>query len=179
MAMASDATKPVHATSPPSKMLLAAFVASRIQIKAVRLVETSARQVVSGDKLPQQLDLAIKTEASLDPETLKIAVDVRCSLAARYADAGQEAQVPVSIAAVFRVEYSCDSSQNLTKESIDAFGELNGVYNVWPYWREYVQSVLVRMGLPPLTIPVFRPMSDSWPIPRPSSHSEPSTERQS
>jgi preprotein translocase subunit SecB len=33
---------------------------------------------------------------------------------------------------------------------------LNGVFHVWPYWREMVQNTLARMGLPPLILPVFR-----------------------
>jgi preprotein translocase subunit SecB len=32
---------------------------------------------------------------------------------------------------------------------------MNGIYNIWPYWREYVQTTTSRLGLPPLTLPVL------------------------
>jgi len=37
-----------------------------------------------------------------------------------------------------------------------AFARTNGIYNAWPYWREFVQNMIARMNLPPLVIPVFR-----------------------
>lgn len=42
------------------------------------------------------------------------------------------------------------------------FSEVNGTYNAWPYLREAVQDISARMGLPPITLPVYR-------VPRPKS----------
>jgi len=36
------------------------------------------------------------------------------------------------------------------------FAETNGLYNAWPYWREFVQNTAARMSLPGLTVPVLR-----------------------
>ena len=41
-------------------------------------------------------------------------------------------------------------------EELDAFGQVNAVFNAWPYWRELVQSSLARMSMPLLAVPVFR-----------------------
>ena len=62
----------------------------------------------------------------------------------------------VSIKATFEIIYKAKELKSLTKKNFDAFGQTNGVYNAWPYWREFVQNTIARMGLPPLTIPVFR-----------------------
>ena len=41
--------------------------------------------------------------------------------------------------------------------AIEAFANTDAVYHAWPYWREFVQSSMARMGLPPIMIPLFRP----------------------
>ena len=60
------------------------------------------------------------------------------------------------IEAAFRLRYRVSDRAGLDDSHFDAFGHLNGVFNAWPYWREYVQSMTVRMGYPALTVPVFR-----------------------
>ena len=42
------------------------------------------------------------------------------------------------------------------------FGTVNGLYHVWPYWREYVQSTMARLKLPAITIPMFRLPKENW-----------------
>lgn len=34
-----------------------------------------------------------------------------------------------------------------------AFALVNGVFILWPYWRELVQNNLLRMNLPPISLP--------------------------
>jgi hypothetical protein len=41
-------------------------------------------------------------------------------------------------------------------EDMDEFATVNVPFNSWGYWREFVQSSLARLGLPPVTIPLFR-----------------------
>ena len=57
--------------------------------------------------------------------------------------------------AEFLLNYKVNSFEGITDEQLDAFGKMNGIYNAWPYWREYIQSTTVRMGLPALTLPVL------------------------
>jgi hypothetical protein len=45
----------------------------------------------------------------------------------------------------------------LSKTEKEAFGITNAVFNVWPYLREHVQSMMIKMDLtafvlPPMTI---------------------------
>ena len=60
------------------------------------------------------------------------------------------------IEARFAITYAIGNHDDLTEDNYEAFGQRNGVYNVWPYWREFVQSTTVRMGLPALTLPVYK-----------------------
>lgn len=44
----------------------------------------------------------------------------------------------------------------LNEDALREFGRYNVPYHVWPYWREYAQSTLSRMGVEPVAIPVYR-----------------------
>jgi hypothetical protein len=44
------------------------------------------------------------------------------------------------------------SGGELTEEERDAFGEHNVGFNIWPFWREFVQSMCLRMDIQPIPI---------------------------
>ena len=52
--------------------------------------------------------------------------------------------------------YEIPNIEEPTLAQIRAFAKSNGMLNIWPYWRECVQSTVLRAGLPPLTLPLFR-----------------------
>jgi len=56
-----------------------------------------------------------------------------------------------------------ETQMQITPEFFAVFKETTLVLNVWPYIREFVQSCVVRAGLPPLTLPsqIFLPKSKS------------------
>jgi hypothetical protein len=63
----------------------------------------------------------------------------------------------LSISAKFILFYSVSSFDGIDDEHIRAFAQINGVFNAWPYWREFVQNTTSRMGLAnPIVIPVYR-----------------------
>lgn len=44
----------------------------------------------------------------------------------------------------------------LDAADLRAFAEFNATYNAWPYWREFLQSISSRFGLPAVTVPILR-----------------------
>ncbi|MBN1908221.1 MAG: protein-export chaperone SecB [Pirellulales bacterium] len=60
------------------------------------------------------------------------------------------------IEAAFELLYEIGGQEKIALEQMRAFGQIVGVNNAWPYWREFVQSTTTRMGLPPLTMPLMR-----------------------
>jgi len=44
--------------------------------------------------------------------------------------------------------------------TVENFARHNGLFNVWSFFREYLQSMTSRMGLPPATLPLLKPVSD-------------------
>lgn len=66
----------------------------------------------------------------------------------------EDASSLVIIEAEFDVCYL--SNEEVTKEQLNAFSQNNVGYNVWPYWREFVQSSCCRAGLSPIRIPFYK-----------------------
>src|ERR1700694_644750 len=63
---------------------------------------------------------------------------------------------PYSLVATFRLTYSIPQGVTLTSDEIDNFVHWNSVFNVWPYWREYLSSTINRASLPRFIAPIIR-----------------------
>jgi|GEM_PF-1049528 len=149
--------KPPTAGLSPAQMAdLAAPVSARVQIEQVILAETTARRRPLFAKPPAELSLAVTVETKTLKEDRVVQVFPRFTLIGRDGPGGAEEMLRIE--ALFVIRYRVATLDGITEENIDAFGKMNGIYNVWPYWREFVQSMTVRMGLPPLTMPVYGPL---------------------
>lgn len=62
----------------------------------------------------------------------------------------------VLVECAFEVDYDLHEGFQLTPEHVKAFKDGNAIFNAWPYFREYLQNNLLRMGLPPLIAPFLR-----------------------
>lgn len=68
------------------------------------------------------------------------------------------AEIPgIKAQTVFRVVYAVkpDAKFDFTDESINSFGAATTIFNVWPYWREFMQSMTARAAMPPFVLPMF------------------------
>jgi hypothetical protein len=59
--------------------------------------------------------------------------------------------VVATIAATFLVRYLTDTSPS--QEMLQAFND-HAVHHIWPYWREYVESMTTRLRVPTVVIPL-------------------------
>jgi len=62
----------------------------------------------------------------------------------------------VLVECAYEVDYVLREGFEITPEHVKAFKDGNAIFNAWPYFREYLQNNLQRMGLPPLTAPFLR-----------------------
>ncbi len=140
-----------------SKIDLATPVSQRVELDNILLMETVARRKPLRGGLPAHISINVNVQTNADKKQGVIQVRPHFVLVARFDDeSGDEL---LRIEAVFLLHYRLPSFEGLRKPNIMAFGEMNGLYNAWPYWREFVQATTVRMGLPALTIPVYRPLA--------------------
>lgn len=78
----------------------------------------------------------------------------------------------VLVECAYEVDYELRDGFSITSEQVKAFKDGNAIFNVWPYFREYLQDSLQKMGLPPLTAPFLR----LQPKPKPPKRESPKVE---
>lgn len=128
-------------------------VARRIEIQEIRLVEA----LVSMNGVPSPATAEFSAEhkvesAERDGETLTVRLGLKLSV--KSPDEGSSEVV--LFGAIYRLVYSSASMSEMPEEGVSHFANTNSVHNAWPYWREYVQSMAGRMGLPLLTLPLLK-----------------------
>lgn len=137
-------------------MDLASRVSERVKIQNVHLLETRVKRGSLRDKPPPRIHVNVNVTTQFDETKLLVVVRPFLTVIARYDDTA-DSEEALRIEAVFILTYKMDSAVGLDKDNYNAFGKTNGLYNAWPFLREYVQAMTLRLGLPPLTIPVLPP----------------------
>lgn len=132
-----------------------AFAAARAVIACVELDSvriTRSRFVTSMDgRLVPSVELA--TSSRTIEEVKETALSVTLDLVLRgYKDEEPLLDINARIEAI----YTVPAGSSFTPYQLRSFAKANGMLNVWPYWRDFVQSSVQRAGLPPLTLPLFR-----------------------
>ncbi len=62
----------------------------------------------------------------------------------------------VAVFAEYSLLYRVPEELECTEEAARLFASRNGVFNAWPFFRELAHSLVSRMGLPPLVLPLYR-----------------------
>lgn len=136
-------------------------IIASVQLLDVRLREVAA--VGSPPKGKMMMSVVVGHSARVTDKTAQ-GFDVAAEIAVRAVAAegrrksagSRRTPTMLSIRATFDLRYQLSKIAECSRQDLTQFANVNGVYNAWPYWRELIQSVSVRMGLPPLTLPVFR-----------------------
>jgi len=138
-------------------MKAVARVARKAILEEIYLFEAK----ISRDSLtmsPEALSLEHKCSTKIlpsgkDKNILPILSNFRVTAFGRKPD-----KIVMNIEASFCTSYFLESFADFNPNDIEHFSKINPIYNAWAYWREFVQSMTTRMGLPALTIPLLKIM---------------------
>ncbi|MFP4105099.1 MAG: hypothetical protein ACLFVU_03320 [Phycisphaerae bacterium] len=137
----------------PSSLDLAVEVSERVELVEVAAVSFRGQNsCLPGNELKVKLKHNGRFESRQDDGKFSILTDFRFIAV----DGEQSEDCLVELGLTMRLTYYCCDFGSISEEHLVSFAQLNGVFNAWPYWREYVQSALNRLGLPSFTVPVFR-----------------------
>lgn len=132
-------------------------VADRVDLQSVKLLECDCRQQPISPKGKKAFDIEEAARFEINQEENIIGVFIQFALNAFGEGVEHKKENSfLNIRTTFLLLYKINSMEGLDDTAFRSFAELNGTYNAWPYWREFVQSITSRMELPTLTIPVFR-----------------------
>lgn len=126
------------------------------QLQSVRLVASSAHSTIRSSKDVEQVELLIDT-SSQPPKPAEAGVFyVQATIHARVVSRKPEEKTAVSVQATFELAYLLPADMQASEEELNDFARINAIFNAWPYWREFIQSTVTRMNLPPVVLPLFR-----------------------
>lgn len=124
----------------------------KIDIQSIYLVECSLK--LKKEKLSKALEVDVDTVKSSYNQTDENIIEIMSSYKV-IAYAGKKTNYAVMIKATFILSILAPDG-NFDDDFFEIFKEVNLPLNVWPYLREFVQSMTYRMNLPPLTLPFYR-----------------------
>jgi hypothetical protein len=137
----------------------AQLVSKSVQLQAIALKDAKVSSNLNIVDPTPELTLSQNYRASAlvfegTDDALMVFVELRFE--ARKKDEEPAAPI-VELMATYTLAYRLPNARALPHDALQHFAELNGAYNVWPYWRELVQTVCGRVGIGSIVIPVFRP----------------------
>lgn len=136
-------------------------VAGRSEIEDVRLVKTQVEAPEFADPgrpLQFQFGSTPSVHYEDDAEAFVISVQYELSVSQDGDDVDEDAS-EVTVATVnftYAALYSKLLDDRFTDDALEAFAKTTGSFAIYPYAREYVQDVTGRLGLPPLTLGLFK-----------------------
>ena len=136
-------------------------VAKQSELRDITLVSSSCERLPGEIGESNELSLTFNAETILDVENIQVISNVTFGVKAFSGKANQEGaennKNPIlNMTANYSVRYTLQSMDQFEKGVLLAFGRINGTYNAWPFWREYLQNTVGRMGLPTMTLPLLR-----------------------
>jgi hypothetical protein len=138
-------------------MAAVARVAHKAILEEIYLVDAKVRRddplVLSSETLSLNHKCSTKI-LSFDGD--KNIIPVLCNFGVAAFNKKTPDKIVMSIEASFCVSYVMRPILDFDYNDIEQFSKINPVYNVWSYWREFVQSMTMRMGFSVLTIPLLK-----------------------
>lgn len=141
---------------------LAARIAGCAEIADVRLLSSSfdlTRFPDGEHRLSWSLEVQPQTD--FEPGDEHFAVQCDYTLTVEEASNGDDetnelvTEISFRFAALYVLNMAGGAEPPSTEE-VTAFGQSTGAFALYPYARAYAQDVTVRLGLPPLTLGVYR-----------------------
>lgn len=141
------------------------------ELTGISLVECHCSSDEALARTQGALRLSLKHESEVRPVADRNAFFiVRLTVRGQPADPPTDAEAPaLQVSGSFALSYQLKPGYEPKADEMDAFKDGNAVFNCWPYFREFVQSMCSRMGLQIAPVPLLRlvPPSASDTPPKP------------
>jgi hypothetical protein len=125
---------------------------SRADLQQIALVSSAAMRVRDWSALKQPL----RTDVHFEPASVHLTENLarfKTEFAFTAVDSSSPAADAIKISCEFEASYALNNGYKPSPGEVEAFQEGNAIVNCWPFFREFVQSTVVRMNLPAPPIP--------------------------
>jgi len=138
----------MNAPRQPSQQIVAA-----VQVQQVRLVEGRCRTTVRAPEPGMVINYPVR--ARLKEHRPDGTFCVEASVEARVTK--KKSQRPrILVEATFELTYKLPRTMSVSTSELEVFANTNAIFNVWPYFREFIQSMFERMALPAPILPLYK-----------------------
>ncbi len=108
--------------------------------------------LTSDIKFPGELNIEINSD-----EKLRIVKEEQVQIIQKYSlDARKRNTKSRFLQIDLTLMVTLKSKEKFTEEFFNVYKEVSLKLNTWPYFREFVNNITLRMNIPPLTIPLFK-----------------------
>jgi hypothetical protein len=129
----------------------------RAEMERVRLIETRARCFFEDPKDLRGASVSVFFRfRPLDQDCTGQVLRIRTAFEFKARRDGADEPELIGIACKFEAVYTLAPGYQPTEDEIEAFRKANGVFNCWPFFREYVQSTVTRMDCPAPPVPFLK-----------------------
>ena len=128
-------------------------MAARLRLLEIRTLKSRAAFLFH--KSPINIEQRINVQANVRSDLSQIVVLIQFALRGELEPASGEQDF--GLEATFGLTYHVDDPIVLDQAFAQQFAQQGALFQIWPYWREFVHSASTRAGLPPLNIPAITP----------------------
>lgn len=121
-----------------------------LDLKDITLEKIEAKKDIAyvSEKLP--IKISDRSKSRQEPGILFIDHYINFTVKAKDLE-----KPAVEIKAIFRLEFMVKNKIEIPDDFIKIFTSGSIRIITWPYFRELIQNTILRMGLPPLTLPMM------------------------
>ena len=105
---------------------------------------------ISHDQISEGMSIVIKDNSTFSNTDEGFNVESRYTLNAK----NQQKKIVIKIDCIYGIIFK--SSKNITDSFFEIYKDMSLPLNVWPFFREMVNSITSRMNIPPLTLPLIK-----------------------
>ncbi|MDZ7721627.1 MAG: protein-export chaperone SecB [candidate division KSB1 bacterium] len=119
-----------------------------IELLNISCIKMSAH--ISHELLTPQMNISIRDQASFENIDQGFKVENKYTLTSK----NNEKKTAIKIECVYLITFK--SSKDIDEDFFDIYKTHSLPLNVWPFFREYVNSLTSRMNIQPLTLPLMK-----------------------
>jgi hypothetical protein len=128
---------------------------TRAELDRVTLIDATMARGTSLSSLTRPFKIDVQFESGLAALSEKRA-NLQVKFQFRAIDSSAAENQVITLACTLEASYSLHEGYKPEPGEVDAFHKGNAVFNSWPFFREFVQSSVIRMNMPAPPVPFLR-----------------------
>jgi hypothetical protein len=146
--------------SPPLDVQAASRLANNVRLRDITCIQLEAKHIGVVEPRPNVSFSWDSPEPTavwhLDEDGLRAVFPLRLTIDAVEGDGGDAPKTRIAeLGVVMRVDYEMKPGGQWADSDIPHYVGITGFMHVWPYFRTEVQWLTMKLGLPPLVLPVI------------------------